>query len=110
MPESNMHELAQKLLAQSIKDKVDWEDTGRRGSYRVIFPDVALTISRVFLDYDETPDLVLELMNENGIVIGSLETTPEDPMHPVLSQILDNATRFVSDTGITKALEYLTGT
>ena len=106
MPESNMNGLAQKLLGQSKEDKVDWEDTGRRGSYRVIFPDVALTITRESPSSEESY-LVFELMNETGRVIDSLVTAPEEPMHPVLSQIFDLAAGHVRDTGITKALEYL---
>jgi len=36
MAETKMQELARKLLGQSKEDKVDWEDSGRRGSFRVI--------------------------------------------------------------------------
>lgn len=107
MPESKMHELAQKLLGQSKDEKVDWEDIGRRGSYRVIFPDVALTITRVWEDLEEASDLRLELMNETGSVIDSIETEPEDAMHSLLSQIFDLAQQHVQRIGINKALEYL---
>jgi hypothetical protein len=107
MPESRINEVARELLGQSKEDKVDWESTGIRGSYRVIFPDVALTIYRVYLDYEETSDLLLELMNETGRVIDPLEAAPEHSMHCVLAQIFDLAERHVRDAGIDKALEYL---
>ena len=107
MPESKMHELAQNLLGQSKEDKIDWESTGAHASYRVIFPDVVLTISRVYLDIGETSDLRLELMNETGRVINLLETAPEDYMHSLFEQIFDLAERHVRDAGIDKALEYL---
>ena len=107
MPESRMNELAQNLLDQSNQDKIDWESTGARASYRVIFPDVVLTISRVHLDIRETSDLRLELMNETGRVLNLLETAPEDSMHSLLEQIFDLAERHVRDAGIDKALENL---
>ena len=107
MPESRMNELAQSLIGQSKEGKIDWESTGARASYRVIFSDVILTISRVYQDIGETSDLRLELMNETGRVINLLETAPEDSMHSLLAQIFDLAGRHVRDAGIDKALEYL---
>ena len=107
MPESRIDEVAQELLGQSKEDKVDWESTGARASYRVIFPDVILTISRVYLDIGQTSDLRLELMNETGRVINLLETAPKDHMHALLEQIFDLAEQHVRNAGIDKALENL---
>lgn len=106
MAETKMQELARKLLGQSKEDKVDWEDSGRRGSFRVIFPDVALTISRRSPSSEES-ELQFELMNESGRVIDYLLTSPEDSMHSTLSQIFDLADEHIRETGISKALEYL---
>jgi hypothetical protein len=107
MPESRLSEVAQELLRQSGKHKVDWEDTGRRASYRVVSPDVVLAISRVQPVLEEDSELRLELMNETGRVIDSVETSHEDPMHLILSQIFELAEQHVRDIGINQALDYL---
>ena len=83
-----------------------WEETGRRDSYRVFFPDIGLTISRTYPTIEDS-DLKLELISENGTVIDSLETEPEDEAHAVLSQIFDLAEQLVRDSNIDKALDYL---
>lgn len=107
MPESNMKEVAEQLLTQSKEHKVTWEETSRRGAYRVHFPDIALTITRVSPSLEDSSDMRLELMSEAGRVIESLETTPEDPMYSTLSQIFDLAQQDIRDSGIDKALDYL---
>ena len=106
MAESRMDEVAQELLRKSKDGKLQWEESGKRGSYRVIFPDVVLAISRDF-PTEEDSDLTLELISEAGRVIDSLETTPEDPMHSTLSQMFDLAQQGIRDSGIDKALDYL---
>tara|TARA_B100000315_G_C14397544_1_gene504896 strand:- start:149 stop:481 length:333 start_codon:yes stop_codon:yes gene_type:complete len=107
MPESRMNEVAQELSSQSKDGKVSWEDAGRRASYRVFFPDVVLVISRMQPSLEEGSDLQLELMSDTGSVIDSLDTTPEETMHLVLSEIFDLAEQHVRDIGINKALDYL---
>jgi len=107
MPESRMTEVAQELLSNSRDHNVAWEDGATRGSYRVFFPDVVLTISRIYPSLEESSDLRFELMNDTGRVIESLDTTPEETMHSVLSEIFDLAEQHVRDTGINKALNYL---
>ena len=111
MPESRMNEVAQALLSQSKDHEVSWEETTRRGSYRVVFPDVVLIVSRTYPTLEDS-DLSLELMGETGRVVDSLHTKPEDDMHPVLSQIFNLAEQDIRDYGINKALGYLkrTGT
>ncbi|MDA0264175.1 MAG: hypothetical protein O3A93_10315 [Chloroflexi bacterium] len=106
MPESKLDEVANKLLGQSKENKVNWEDTGKRGTYRVFFPDVALAITKVYPSSEDS-ELCLELMNESGSVIDYLETAPGDRYHSLLSQIFDFAQQHVRDAGINKALEYL---
>ena len=110
MPESKINEVAQKLLDQSEEHKVNWEDAGKIGSYRVFFPDVVLAISQVYLtleEPEEIPDFRLELMGETGRVIEFLQTAPGEPMYLVLSEIFNLASQQIRDLGITKALEYL---
>ena len=106
MPESRMNEVAQELLSQSSGHKVGWEETSRRGSYRVVFPDVVLIISRTYPTLEES-ELSLELMGETGRVVDSLDTQPEDDMYAVLIQIFDLAGQHVRELGINKALDYL---
>jgi hypothetical protein len=109
MAESRMNELAQELLSKSKADKVLWEDTGVKqgGSYRVYFPDVALTITRNTLGFEKDSDLRLELMSDAGRVIDCLETTPEDAIHADLAEIFRLAAQHVREIGINKALAYL---
>ena len=106
MPESRMNGVAQELLSQSSGHKVGWEETSRRGSYRVVFPDVVLIISRTYPTLEES-ELSLELMGETGRVVDSLDTQPEDDMYAVLIQIFDLAGQHVRELGINKALDYL---
>ena len=107
MPESKMNEVAEQLLSQSKEHKVSWEEISRRGAYRVHFPDIALTITRVNTYLEEVSGMRLELMSDAGSVIDSLETKPEDSMHSILSQIFDLAQQEIRDSGIDKALGYL---
>lgn len=106
MAESRMNEVAQALLSQSENHEVIWEESIRTGSYRVVFPDVVLIISKTDPTSEES-ELSLELMNETGRVVNSLDIYPEDPMYPVLGQIFQLAEQHVRDTGINKALDYL---
>ena len=106
MPESRMNEVAQELLSQSSGHKVSWEETSRRGSYRVVYPDVVLIISRTYPTLEDS-ELSLELMGETGRVVDSLDTQPEDDMYAVLGQIFDLAEQHVREIGINKALDYL---
>ena len=108
MAESTMNEVARELLSQSKADKVTWEDVGTWGTYRVFFPDVVLIITRTRPALEEESDLELELMNDAGRVIDSLEASPEDAMYAVLTEIFDLAEHHVRNTGINKALDYLT--
>jgi len=105
MPEPRMNEVAQELLSQSKDQKVDWEKAGKAASYRVFFPDIALTISRLGT-LDET-HFELDLIGESGTAIDSLHTAPEDTMQPVLTEIFYLAEQHVRDNGINKALGYL---
>lgn len=107
MPESGLNEVAQQLLSQSRDHKITWEEASRTGSYRVFFPDIVLAISRTEPSFKLDSDLRLELMSDAGRVIDSLETTLEDDMHSILSQIFELAEQHVRDTGINKALDYL---
>ena len=107
MPESRMNEVAQELLSQSRDHNVTWEDSATKGSYRVFFPDVVLVISRSYRSLEESSNLLLELMNDSGRVVDCLDTTSEEAMHSVLSEIFDLAEQHVRDTGVNKALDYL---
>ena len=115
MPESRINEVAQALLSQSKDHEVAWEESSKRGSYRVVFPDVVLAISREDGIYEERGDIKqgilykLELMNETGRVIETLDSKPEDTTHTILGQIFDLAEQHVRDRGIDKALGYLKG-
>lgn len=106
MDESRMNEVAQALLSQSKDNEVVWEESSRKGSYRVVFPDVVLTVSKTYPSSEES-DVTLELMNETGRVVDSLSTYPDNDMHSILSQIFELAEQHVRDTGINKALGYL---
>ena len=106
MPESRMNEVANELFSQSSGHKVGWEETGRRDSYRVVFPDVVLILSRSYPTVEDS-DFSLELIGETGRVVDSLDTQDEDDMYAVLSQIFDLAQQHVREIGINKALDYL---
>ncbi len=107
MPESKMNEVAEQLLRQSKEHKVSWAETGSRVAYRVHFPDIALTITRVSSSLGEVSDMRLELMSDGGRVIDSLDTAHENPMHSTLNQIFEIAQQDIRDSGIDKALNYL---
>ena len=106
MAESRMNEVAQALLSQSKDHEVVWEESIRKGSYRVVFPDVVLIISKSDPPLEESI-LSLELMNETGRVVDSLDSHPNEDIHSILSQIFEHAQRQIRDTGINKALDYL---
>lgn len=107
MPELTMSQVAEQLLSQTKEHKVNWEETSRKGSYRVHFPDIALTITRVSPNLDEVSDMRLELMSDGGRVIDSLDAAHENPMHSTLNQIFEIAQQDIQDSGIDKALNYL---
>ena len=119
-----MHELAQELLRRSHARNLEWQESGYPNSYRVFFPDVALTISRgpeireasdtQVIDYATCQ---LDLVGEAGKTVGTLltksrfsgesESPEEEAMHRVLAEIFDLAVNHVQGRNIDKALEYL---
>jgi hypothetical protein len=116
MAESNMTEVAQELLRQSKEHKVNWEESGKKDSYRVFVPDVSLSISRLprFDPFAHTPvpeeedfNYLLDLYSDSGRIIGRLAPAQEDPMHQVLADLFGVAEECVQQRGIDKALEYL---
>tara|TARA_B100000315_G_C14066824_1_gene358781 strand:- start:44 stop:373 length:330 start_codon:yes stop_codon:yes gene_type:complete len=109
MPESRMFEVAQELLIRARDHKVSWEETSWRGTYRVVFPDVVLTIPRTYPTLEDS-GLSLKLMSETGRVVDSLDIEPDNDGYAALSQIFDFAEQYVRDTGVNKALHYLKST
>ena len=122
--QDRMYELARELLRRARAGNLEWQESGYPASYKVFFPDVALTIScgpkstSVF-ETEKTyyESCQLDLMGEAGKTVGSLLTTfnlyggatdqEEEEMHLVLTEIFDLAAAQVQDRSINKALEYL---
>ena len=113
MAESRMAELANELLTRSKEDKVAWQETGRKEEYRVYFPDVVLAASKEEEIAEEgdafgfVTTYKLDLGSESGRVIDSLRVQPDAEQFGLLSEIFENATAHVWDSGINKALDYL---
>lgn len=58
--------------------------------------------------FDDEPIYELLLTSDSGRTIDTLEPTEDDPMYEVLSEIFSLAEGYIHDSGINKALEYLT--
>ena len=116
MAESRMTELANELLTRTKEDKGAGQETGSKEEYRVYFPDVVLTVSKEEEIWeeaevaDEFPFVTtykLDLGSESGRVIDSLKVWPNAEQYELLSEIFENATAHVRNSGINKALDYL---
>ena len=113
MPGQGINEVASELLRRSRDGKIPWKQTRRDNEYRVSFPDVSLAISRASGHYQ------LDLINESGSVIGSLEYSPLslfseteetealESRKETLKEIYDLAEAHVQEEVAQKALQYL---
>ncbi len=113
MPEQGINEVASELLRRSRDGKIPWKQTRRDNEYRVSFPDVSLAILR-----QTDLDLYrLDLINETGSVIESLEWTPFysptgntvelESRRETLKEIYDLAEAHVHEEVAQRALQYL---
>ena len=116
MAASRMDEVAQELLRRSRENKVNWEESGKRDSYRVFFPDVALVIARERTTISDGLDnrvisdgtiFQLDLMSEAGKIVHSLLPKSEEPPYQLLKEIFGLAESYVRDSSVDRALEYL---
>ena len=112
MPEQGINEVASELLRRSRDGKIPWKQTRRDNEYRVSFPDVSLSI------FCGSGLYRLDLINETGSTIGSLEYSPlmfpqtgnqEDleSRKETLKEIYDLAEAHVQEEVAQRALQYL---
>ncbi|MCY4364962.1 MAG: hypothetical protein OXE17_01850 [Chloroflexi bacterium] len=113
MPGQGLNEVASELLRRSRDGKIPWKQTRRDSEYRVSFPDVSLAIFCASGHYR------LDLINETGSVIESLEYSPlsiftqtgkRDELESrskTLKEIYDLAEAHVQEEVAQRALQYL---
>ena len=113
MPGQGINNVASELLRRSRDGKITWKQTINDHEYRVSFPDVSLAISgQPALDMYR-----LDLINETGAIIESLEWSPfyspaakqedSDFRKETLTEIYGLAEAYVQEDVAKRALKYL---
>lgn len=113
MPGQGMNEIVNELLMRSKDGKIAWKQTINDQQFRVSFPDVSLAVSH----YPSSGSYQLDLINETGSTIESLEWNPyyspgqtqdeQQGRKEALKEIYELAEAYVQDVVAQRALQYL---
>ena len=90
--------LAEKLISDTERGYLDWQEGPRPETYQLSLKNSAMVISRVHNDYTEQSDIIIEILNGEGLIVDSfsdveLTQYAEESWYPKLNNLYESARR-----------------